>query len=657
MAVISIYASGVSTTGIEILNDAAKQTFGECSVEELGRDNLRFKVRSGMRDTSVALIILDNTSMEECRDIEDGLYQNAQKFYHYVGDRELAEHLNKLYDLSLVVDDIPISDSRSIDNNEELAELVEQYVSQLSEKDGIIKTLNFRIRELESIADGVGYQQNEEELNELKDENLILKNKIADLERELGTKGDEIEAAQSSNIELQEELKDTETRLSKVESEYSALSKELADERVSSSQKSGVIRDKDRQILELTERVGQVDRLNAMVGERNLKISHLDDEIKSLKGQINSLNIENSSKDAEIEHLKSDIALKGQIDEQVSKYKDLLSEAEKGKSELEVRYSELESKYSDLIEKNDQLTSELKESEDDYYALRKKYDDSEGFLSQLNSEKIQLLERIRVLERSSNIDKDAEKVMTELSELRRKYAELQANVFNVIATKSLPYSGVKVPIIKSVLPRFKNIRFQFSGNSESRKGTYKCIYNELITHPNDKFLIVDVTSETAVDYVFQMKSIIDGMQWFSTGGGVQKYLSPTCIPNVKVLMPRIGYVNDSYYLTVNWERRLNELENSGYKVIIYCGDISNLVGRVLFESFAELGNTAIYVHGNVLGSRSVIANSNGLSAIKSSIIAYYDFDECVSKFYSIMNKKCQCSIISYANSNRKVVDS
>ena len=40
MPVLSIYTAGVSTTGIELINEAVELVIGECSVEELGRDTL-----------------------------------------------------------------------------------------------------------------------------------------------------------------------------------------------------------------------------------------------------------------------------------------------------------------------------------------------------------------------------------------------------------------------------------------------------------------------------------------------------------------------------------------------------------------------------------------------------------------------------------------
>lgn len=655
MPVLSVYTAGVSTTGIEIINDAVSQAFGECAVEEIGRDNLRYKVRSGAKNTSVVLIVLDPTAMEECKDIENGLYSSS-KFYKYEDDRHLIEFLNNMYGLSIevpddllsVVDDDKIVNSSALEIEDNRNELVEMYTSQLNDKDSIIRTLNFKIQELQGIIDEGGYSVSNEELEKVQNENLELKNSISDLQNSIDNLKNTLDSKEATIKELNNSISDLQEKLSKLESSYKAVSKELSEERVTSSQKSGVIRDKDREIEKLSLRVSSIDSLSRKNEVLDGKVKELNQIVKNLRLEIKNLGIDIDSKDTEIARLQSDLEDKGQISEQVERYKLLLNNSEQSKAEAEKKLSDYDSRYDELAEKHNALVDELDEYDKRYAELQEKYEESERFLVQANSDKIALQGRLNVLEKSTNRDSNIEATITELSELRRKYAELQMNVFNLIATKSLPHSGIKVPLITGLVGKYKNIRFQFSGNTESRKGTYKCMYNEFMGISSEKFLIVDVTSETAIDYVFQMRNIVDGMPWFTSGGGVQKYLSPTCLPNVKVLMPKIGYVNDSYYLTVNWEKRLQELENSGYRVVVYCGDISNLIGRVLFEAFSELGNTAIYVHGNALGSRSVIANASGLTGIKSSLIAYYDFDKSVSKFYNIMSKKCNCKIISYA---------
>ena len=653
MPVLSVYTAGVSTTGMEIINDAVTQAFGECDVEELGRDNLRYKVRSGSRNTSVVLIILDTTSMEECKDIEDGLY-NSSKFYNYVDDKQLVEYLNDMYGLSLDVDDEVLAVANSSEGitgigvADDRVELVEKYTSQLNDKDSIIRTLNAHITELQTIVNEGGYSINNEELENTQNENLELKNRISDLINTISELKQKLKDKEVTESELNGTVTSIKEKLTKVENSYKTVNKELADERVISSQKSGVIRDKDRDIERLSSKISEYEKTIRVNESYESKIAELERVVKVLRLDINNLNIDISSKDSEIVRLRSDLSAKGEISEQVGRYKELLEKSELEKSDAIKRFEEIQANYNEVAEKHNSLVDELDDYDRRFAELQRKYEECEGFLAKANSDKIALEEKNRLLKQSVNGDDYIDSTMSELSELRKKYTELQMNVFNIISTKSLPHSNVKVPLVRGICDRVKNIRFQFSGNSESRKGTYKCMYNEFMGITNEKFLIVDVTSETAIDYVFQMRSIVDGMPWFSSGGGVQKYLSSTCLPNVKVLMPKLGYINDSYFLTVNWEQRLKELENSGYKVVLYCGDISNLVGRVLLETFSDIGNTAVYVHGNALGSRSIIANSSGLSGIKSCLIAYYDFDKNMSKFYDVMNKKCQCKIISYA---------
>lgn len=651
MSVLSIYLSGVSTTGIELATEAATQAFGECSVEELNRDNLRFKVRTGTKDASVVLIVLDDTSMAECKDIENGLY-SSDKFYNYKNDRDLVEFFNKEFDLSIEVpnETLEVPDTSNVDimdAKENRAELIEMYQSQLDDRDNIIKTLNSTISELRSILYGEGYTANSKEAEELKAKNLALISQISDINRQLEIVQEAVSNKDTEIERLSVEVDRLADLVAKHESTIKNLNADLTQERSTSSQKSGVIRDKDKEIEKLRARLSGVEGSTEKVKTLEVEVLDLKSTINELQATIRGLESSAESKDNEIARLRSDVESEGRLSEQALRYRGLLDKAEDDKSSLKKRVFELETSYEELADRHNALVDELNDYDDKFAQLSEKYSEVEGYLTQANIDKVSLQEKLRVLSESGSVSDGAESISSEMADLRRKYAELQNSIFNIIGTKSLPRSGVKVPIMSGLLQRLKNVRFQFSGSTESRKGTYKCMYNEFAGVTNEKFLIVDVTSETAVDYVFGIRSAVDGMPWFTSGGGVQKYLSPTCLPHVKVLMPKLGYVNDSYFLTVDWARRLNELEKSGYRVVVYCGDISNLVGRVLFENFSSLGNTAIYVHGNALGSRSVIANSSGLTGIRSAMVAYFDFDRNMSNFLSIMEKKCTCKVISY----------
>lgn len=650
MPVLSVLCAGVSTTGIEYITEAVNQAFGECSVQELHRDDLRFKVRLGTKDTSVVLIILDTTSMDECKDIENGLF-SSDKFYKYVGDGQLVSYLNEKYDLNMdfVVEDLTsvTPDGASASNCDE--EVIERYRSQIADKDGIIKNLTCTVKELESIISEGGYSVDTSKVEGVEAENLELRGKVLDLQKVVDTVNQEVENYKKNDSALKDENAKLTDKIGILQVKNEDVIKTLATERELSSQKSAVIRDKEKDILKLQEEIKGIRVTEININNFKSEISDLKSRCKNLQLENKNLVIDLDSKDSEIRRLGLDLEKRGEYDEKVSEYKKMLSTLEKEKSDLAKELNDVRSDYNSLVTQNNELNEDLDTYADKLTALEEKCSETEGYLSQANVEKIKLEDKLKVLETSTNRDADVEATITELSELKKKYAELQTNIFTVIGTKSLPKCGIKAPLIKGIPPHYSNVKFIFSGSSESRKGTYKCLYNEL-TGSKDKYLILDVTSETAIDYVFQMKKIVDGMNWFTSGGGVQQYLSSTCLPNVKVLMPKIGYVNDSFFLMVNWEKRLKELEESGYKVIVYCGDISNLVGRVLLESFSELGDTLVYVHGNALGSRTIIANAFGLTGIKLCTVLYYDFDKSIFKFYKMMESKANCKIVSYARS-------
>ena len=456
MPVLSVYTAGVSMAGIELINEAVTQVFGEGNVTELGRDNLRYKVRSGFKDPSVVLIILDNTSTEECQDIEDGLY-NSDKYFKYTDDKKLVDFLNSFYEISLEIPDELTSVSSSImvqEKDENKAELSELY-SQLRDKDSIIKTLNLHIKELEQIINLEGYSMDSSEVEELKEANLNLKNNVSDLLNKIENLEGKVQSKTQEVSELSVLITDLKEKYGKLESSCNSLNKELSEERVLSSQKSGVLHDKDKEIEKLKSSIKSQKAIEDTT-------EYLNKTIKDLKIELRDLNLEISKKNSEISILKSDLEREGKTEERVQKYKELLEKAESEKLDYEKKYKDIEDKYEDLIEKYNSLEGDYNDCENSYYDLQEKYEESEKFLVKSNAENISLKEKVRILEQSTNRDANLEATAVELSDLRKKYSELQTNVFNMISNKALPHSGVKVPLIKESISKFKNIRFQSS---------------------------------------------------------------------------------------------------------------------------------------------------------------------------------------------------
>lgn len=651
MSTLKILTAGVTTTGIELLNEVSQKVFGGgCAIEELTTENVKARVRLASRDTSVALVVLDTTAMETCRATSESLYK-TDVFYHYESDVSLAEFLNQKYDLSLEVEEnvIPIPDEEPHEESIN-PDVVERYLAQLDEKDCVIKTLNLKVQELSSLIEEGGYEIptgiSEEDFSEVQSENIALKSQISDLNSEISSLKEQISESSSSVGSLNAEISTAVERVSVLEGRLKDANVELADERKLSSQQAAVIRDKDNEIEKLLRESADLQKTVADKAKALTRIKELEGLLNSAHITIRGHEAEMQSKLGEIKRLNSELAAKGDISESLVNYKQLLAESEQAKVELEKQISEVNIHLNEANEKCSELSEELSKRFEKVNELQDAVEEKEKQLLEANNDKIRLEEKIRILDVDDG-DSAADEITAELSAVRMQIAEMKLNIFNVLSTKAMPKNSVKVPVIKGIPEMYKNIRFQFAGNAESKRGTYKCMLNEFREMPNEKFLIVDISSETAIDYVFEMKEIIDGMSWFSSGGGVQKYLSSTSLPNVKVLMPSVGYVNDGYFLTVDWARRLRELENSGYRVVLFGGDISNLVGRVLFEAFADIGKTAVYVRGNALGSRAVLANAAGLVGIRKSLIVYFEFDKAMARFYEVMKKRCECKILSY----------
>ena len=647
---LTAYVAGVPTSGIEYISAAVNESFGSCSVEELGRDQLRYKVRGAVSNQGIVLVVLDTDSMEACKTIESGLF-STERFIHYTDNKSLVDKLNSLYELELeyVVEDVSIEslqDTTEFDS-QKMDELIEKYSSQLADKDSIITNLTYRLKEMTALAEEGGYSIDSSEVELIKDENLQLKSHITDLEKDIRDK-DTVSRSKDEQIATLNAA--VESATAKLETAVSSLNKansDLSEERVRYSRQAAVIKDKEREIASLTARIATLSSAEAAVEAYKSQVEGLEASVRDLNGEVNNLTMDIKRRDDTISRLESEALVSGASSDQLAACQALLKKAEESAADFERKFTNSEIRNSSLVSSNEELKSKLQEKSGESLDWKKKYEDSDRGLSQANSKIVELNERIRVLSSAVGNDAGTEDIMAEITSLRKKLAIMQSNVFNILSSKAIPRTSVKVPMFVSSSTKYENLLFQFSGSVESRKGTYKCLYTEL-AKSKDNYIIVDVTSETAVDYVFQMTSnMIDGLPWFSKGGGIQQYLSSTCLHNVKVLMPRIGYINDGFFLSIDWDARLKELNSSGYKVILYCGDISSMVSRVLFEAFSEVGYTRVYVQGNVLGSRAILLHANGLSGLKNCKIGYFSFDRGNARFYEIMAKKYNCEVLSY----------
>ena len=659
LRVFCVLTAGIPLSAMEILSEACKKAYGEVNIEELTKDNVRQRVRLASKDANTVLVVVDAVCEEICRDACTET-MSSDKYYCYNTDRDLVLYLNNKLGTDLELpeeeEDLVAEENISRVSDEEY----EQLKLQISSLVSINKNLKNQVAELkdsleheDSFTDSREVEELREEVSSLKEnlessiqDSLSAKNQLLESENNCKQANERIYDLEKSVSSLSGNNRSLESKISTMRSDYESVSQELADYKVKYSTQSGVIRAKDSEISSLRRQIDLIERNQKDVDDAKKQVSIFKEETSDYKRQLSELKIELSSKEEEIIRLSDEVKAKGIESDMVNTLKRNIEDLTSERDNLLKRVSNLE----ELLESSKSETqtarvsiSELQQKLDDATTKASENDDA---LVTLNKENIELKNKVSVLEMSSNRDESIESVYEELTDLRKKYDSMMRSVFSQIASTALPRSASAIHLTRSGV-NLKNIRFVFSGNAESRKGTYRSLLNEFKSYKSsDKVLIVDVVSETSIDYVFEIKRVIAGLDWFRRGGSVQPYLSDTCLRNVQVLSPGLTYINDSYFLTVDWEARLSELERSGYKVVLYCGDISNIVGRVLHESFACLGSSWIYVQGNAIGSRTVITNLKGLSNSSKSIVAYYDYNKQMDRFYRLVQRTNECRILS-----------
>lgn len=662
MALTAILA-GVPISAKDIIHNALNEAYGEgtVSLEELAKDKIRSRVRLAGRNVNIILVVLDRVLTDSCKDIELGLY-SSDKFYSYEDDAGLVRFLNEKYNLNM---DVPKEDTNYISteddtrNDSSYDAIIEDLESKLEDKDMLIRILNNQLAELNSGSRSGCSSDLEIEIDALRKENIMLKGQILDSDSSSSSQSEQIKKLESDIEVLSKKCNESETKRKRLLSDYQLITDELTKLKVAYSKQTSVIRDRDVRISEYEKKIADSGSYLEIAKSQAERVTSLESEIDSLRLENSTISRDLAKKDKDVlRYLREleELRVKGTNSEEVETLKRELREEGNENSSLRSQVEELNLKIKDLSSSNSSRDDEVREYQTKISSLEERVKSDGESIAILNKEKLELQAKVDILEKSTNKDADKEDIMRDMVEYRDKYNSVMNGVFGKIASFSLPKSPVSVNLTRKGV-HLKNISFVYSGSSESRKGTYRSIMNELkeaeYSGKTDQYLLVDVVSETSVDYVFKMKEIKVGIDWFRVGGSVQPYISKTSLKNVNVLSPGLSYVNDTYFLTIDWERRLTELENSGYKVIMMFGDISNVVGRVFHESFADLGESSIFIHGNAVGSRALITNLRGISNSKESIVKYFDYNNTIDRFFKMVSSTNKCVIVSETTNCRK----
>ena len=629
--------SELSQNELNILSDALEQVYGEGNVEVIQVSNalLRQRVRlatTGNGSIDTVLIVLNKESYEKCKDMKDDL-QKSDKFYLYENENGLIGYLNEKFNLSIDLKEVQVAVEGNIIKNEE-------YESRIDYLNKMVENLTYQVKDLENALEEGGYN-NYPTVEDDNSEGKYTEEYIESIKSEYS---DKVSVLEKEREELKNSLENLEETKKTILFDLESVRAELQDYKIKYSTQTGLINSKEREISQLKSKVEELSKSLVEKDLSGTEVSALKESIEESQRVISDYKEKNLAQEEAIKSLSSELnETKETLKSTESSLKNSLNSEKQEKEKLQSDLSECKNRLSamkGMIENNNSLKEEVSN-------LRAELKNSESTVLELNKQKIEMQERLEVLEKSTSRDTDIETIMSELSSLRQQYDKLQLSTYSKISEKSNPQDSLNVNLLKEGNLSYKNIMFAFAGSTESRKGMYKSLLSKVSQLPEtEKVILVDVVSETSIDYVFEIKFLKSGLTWFNSGGSFEECLSSTCLSNVHVLsIGGTGYINDSYFLEIDWSQRLQELENSGYKVILICGDISNMIGRVLHESFASLGSSKIYVHGNAVGSRSVITNIRGLSNAKDSTICYFEFNKQVQKYVDIASKICKCEVI------------
>lgn len=651
--------SGLPISAKEYLFEALKQAFGEGMVQivEVNATQLRSRVRMSSKNVADVLVVLDGVSASKCADIENGLYA-SDKYHEYSTDEELVDFLNSKFELNIEMKNVGGMELAVETGSAEQDMIIEKLREQVSDRDSIITALKAQVADLkEQIEDGdFGGGDDEEkvatlekQVEVLRQENLKARNDMTDIESQLKYAEDSEANLRKVVESVSRESENLKTEKNQLLADYKAVQSELNDFKIKFSNSQGTLGAKERELEELRKGSKNVKEYEDKIASLEEEVASVREELESEKVRSSQYKLDLESKDEEISRLSLE-AESTELEDELAREKSEITELQKVIIDLKSKLATAEGKAESLKNQGsaevDKLHEENRSLKEELQTTKDKITTMDQQFMQLNEELIKAKGTAEMLEKSTSRDTDVESMYQEMNELRNQFVELSQSVFGKMQNYSSPNSSMMIDLIKGG-DTYKHLRFVFSGSTESRKGTYRSLLDEFKQFPDQKVVIVDATCETCVDYVFEIKKVVKGLSWFVKGGGILPYLSETCLPNVKVLSPGLEYLNDCYFLTVDWERRLKELDNSGYNVVVYCGDLSSMVGRILHETFASRGASMVYVHGNAIGARTIVTNLRGLSNSKDSIICYFEFNQKVERFFDIVAKEGHdCRVIS-----------
>ena len=608
---------GLNAEPLGYLKEGLSLAFGSGNVEieEVPTQGAKPQIRHALKSSNVVAVVLDKESLPGL----EGLDLTDSKVLLWETDFQFVELFNKVFNTKLnppdnldggvseeeVSEDIWGTTSEGTPTKTETAPETSALLLQLSSKDSIIANLKAQLASMS------------EELNSLVLDKPEFSGSTGELE--LRRKIENLENSEHSDRAFEE----VKRRLTETEERFAL--------------QAGLLRDKERK---LTDSETSLKETQETLWEVKNALAEKNGEIEVLERRVSSAKVQEASLRAELSGVVSSEQKRAELEEQVATLTLEKNSAEELISGLGAAKQVLESKVQNL--------------ESVVSALRAAEEEKDKLIQELNE--IQISLRTTIREKEALIPSYE---AGENSDILTEYAQMKSNILTKIGQNVSPNGSTNVKLLEGSVPN--NIVAVFSGGAQSRRSKYRYLSEKLrrfyasasnptLGNPKDleifpgfdptrQTLIIDAVTESFADYVFEIREVVKGVGWFERGGSVQNYLSKTYMREVKVIHPGLGYLNEAYLLSVDWTSRLLELGKSGYNVVIIGGDIQNLVGRVLFESFQGFSQVQIISQGQTTSLRNLIVSLRGLKSGNNLEIILFEVGSTSQRFVEIISKR------------------
>lgn len=528
MASSIAYTAGVGGEVVTLIREALTQAIGnDYELLDAGQgESLKLRAQDMVSSPAVILVVCGDGSHEVVQSAAPVLAGDANRYYHYMGDRyALAEWLDRVFGSNVK--------SSIVQPREYLAQS-EKYVSSVAQSgeyvnSTLLPTYNTVAGAGASVA---GY------------ENLVA--------------GVSYGKSASSGVEaaLTQALEESRKEAMAYKRQVSALMLEKQQLEGQVAQAQSLSQGYLSQVADLKNRVAQAQSRGVSVRELEQANSQLSNQIRTLTAQL-------ADKDAQILRLNKDSELS--VDKYT--YEEKETELREAKEKLVQVQDELVSAREELIKLQAKVDMAVSEAE----AAR---NEAEDYAKKVSS--------VRVLKPTSEAYTSTYKGARDTESAAIGYsASMTAHDFSTYLVNKLEMgyhlSGTTLKGADStVLGRFsrgrKTIILDLGAGSAV---TYSLMHP--IKHAGERNRLGINTPVPGADMT----------EWLQSGGNVSNYLWTTNIKKVMLLTSQ-SYINRDWLMNVDWARRLAELQRLDCNIIFCVGTVAGSSGIGLLSLLSNM---------------------------------------------------------------------